>query len=110
MPPATGAARSTGVFRRPCQRSPTAWRARFRALVKQIKANANYNASIGQALGIEGAHQTPPDLTSLQPVIDVAISRNQVFVDWGWGGNPPIWTCANPMPQQRRQGLWAAGL
>jgi uncharacterized protein YaiE (UPF0345 family) len=61
--------------------------ARFRALVKQIKANANYNASIGQALGIEGAHQTPPDLTSLQPVIDVALSGNQVLVDWGWGGN-----------------------
>src|ERR1700686_535951 len=32
--------------------------ARFRALVKQIKANANYNPTIGQALGIEGPQQT----------------------------------------------------
>jgi hypothetical protein len=60
---------------------------RFRALVKQIKANANYNPSIGEALGIEGAHQTPPDYTTLQPQIDVTLNGNQVNVDWGWGGN-----------------------
>jgi hypothetical protein len=60
--------------------------ARFRALVKQIKANPNYNTSIGEALGIEGAQQTPPDYTTLQPQIDVALNGNQVFVDWGWGG------------------------
>jgi hypothetical protein len=60
---------------------------RFRALVKQIKANANYNESIGEALGIEGAQQTAPDLTSVQPDIDVSISGGSVFVDWGWQGN-----------------------
>jgi hypothetical protein len=59
---------------------------RFRALVKQIKASAGYNVAIGQALGIEGAQQTPPDFTTLQPDIDVAINGSHVDVDWGWGG------------------------
>jgi hypothetical protein len=40
---------------------------RFRALVKQIKAQASYNEAIGQALGIEGAQQTGPDFATLQP-------------------------------------------
>jgi hypothetical protein len=61
--------------------------ARFRALVKQIKANANYNEAIGQALGIEGAQHTGPDLTTIQPDIDVALSGSNVLVNWGWGGN-----------------------
>jgi hypothetical protein len=61
--------------------------ARFRALVKQIKANANYNEAIGQALGIEGPEQTGPDLTTIQPVIDAAISGNRVEITWGWAGN-----------------------
>jgi hypothetical protein len=60
--------------------------ARFRALVKQIKANGNYNTSIGDALGIEGAQQTPPDYTTLQPQIDATLDGNHVDVDWGWGG------------------------
>jgi hypothetical protein len=60
---------------------------RFRALVKQIKANANYNESIGEALGIEGAQQTPPDFTTLKPEIVVTLNGNQVNVGWGWGGN-----------------------
>jgi hypothetical protein len=61
--------------------------ARFRALVQLIKANANYNEAIGQALGIEGAQQTGPDLTTVQPVIAAVISGNQVNLKWGWGGN-----------------------
>ncbi len=61
--------------------------ARFRALVQSIKTNANYNEAIGQALGIEGAQQTGPDLTTIQPVIDAVISGNHVNVKWGWGGN-----------------------
>ena len=61
--------------------------ARYRALVQSIKANANYNAALGQALGIEGAQQTGPDLTTVQPVIDAVISGNHVNVKWGWGGN-----------------------
>jgi hypothetical protein len=61
--------------------------ARFRALCQLIKANSNYNSAIGQALGIEGAEQTGPDLTTIQPIIDAVISGNHVNVKWGWGGN-----------------------
>jgi len=61
--------------------------ARFRALVQLIKANANYNTAIGLALGIEGAQQTGPDLTTIQPIIDAMISGNHVNIKWGWGGN-----------------------
>lgn len=60
---------------------------RFRALVQLIKANPNYNKAMGDALGIEGAQQTGPDLTTVQPAIDAAISGNHVNVKWGWGGN-----------------------
>jgi hypothetical protein len=60
--------------------------ARFRALVKLIKANPAYNTAMGQALGIEGPQQTPPDLTTIQPEIDVYINGANVFVDWNWGG------------------------
>lgn len=61
--------------------------ARFRALVKQIKASAGYNTAIGEALGIEGAQQTGPDMSTLQPEIDATVSGGQVLVGWGWGGN-----------------------
>jgi hypothetical protein len=61
--------------------------ARYRALVKQIKAHPNYNSSIGQALGIEGAEQTPPDLTVVQPELDATINGSTVDIGWGWGGN-----------------------
>lgn len=59
---------------------------RFRALVRQIKASANYNASIGEALGIEAAHRTAPDMSSLHPEISAFISGNHVTLKWGWGG------------------------
>jgi hypothetical protein len=59
---------------------------RFRALVQTIKSNANYNTSIGQALDIEGAELTPPDLTTLQPVLTLSITGNHVQVGWGWQG------------------------
>ena len=59
---------------------------RFRALVKLIKANPAYNTAMGQALGIEGPQQTPPDLTTFQPDIDVYMNGANVFVDWSWGG------------------------
>jgi hypothetical protein len=55
--------------------------------VQIIKTNANYNEAIGEALGIEGAQQTGPDLTAIQPVIAAVISGNHVNVKWGWGGN-----------------------
>jgi hypothetical protein len=60
---------------------------RFRALVQIIKTNANYNEAIGEALGIEGAQHTGPDLAAIQPVIAAVISGNHVNVKWGWGGN-----------------------
>jgi hypothetical protein len=60
---------------------------RFRALVQLIKANKNYNASIGEALDIEGTEQAGPDLATVQPLIDAVISGNHVNVKWGWGGN-----------------------
>ena len=61
--------------------------ARFRVLVKQLKANPNYNPAMGEALGIEGAQQTGPDLATVQPVFAVQISGGRVEVGWGWGGN-----------------------
>ena len=61
--------------------------ARFRALVQSIKTSANYNPAIGQALGIEGAVQTGPNLATIQPVIDAVNSGSHVLVKWGWGGN-----------------------
>jgi hypothetical protein len=60
---------------------------RFRALVKQIKANPNYNTATGNALGIEGAQHVAPDYTTLQPQFDVDISGGRVEVNWGWQGN-----------------------
>jgi hypothetical protein len=60
---------------------------RFRAMVKSIKANTSYNVAIGNALGIEGAQQTAPDLTTVQPALEVDISGGRVEVDWGWQGN-----------------------
>ncbi|MDQ6939035.1 MAG: hypothetical protein M3119_02650 [Verrucomicrobiota bacterium] len=59
---------------------------RFRALVKQIKANTDYNESIGQALGIEGSQQIGPDYATLAPALNLSISGDQVYIDWGWQG------------------------
>jgi hypothetical protein len=61
--------------------------ARFRALVQWLKVNPNYNAGIGQALGIEGAQHTAPELTTIQPVIGLKLDGGRVEVDWGLGGN-----------------------
>ncbi|MGI9088753.1 MAG: hypothetical protein ACR2HH_13595 [Chthoniobacterales bacterium] len=59
---------------------------RFRNLVKQIKANSDYNGSIGAALGIEGSQQIGPDFSIVGPVLDLSISGDQVYVNWGWQG------------------------
>ena len=59
---------------------------RFRALVKQIKANSAYNAAMGLALGIEGAQQTGPDLATIQPDISAIINGTNVDISWNWGG------------------------
>jgi hypothetical protein len=85
-PPAAGAP-AAPVFPAAVPAVPPGVESRFRALVKQIKASSNYNAAMGEALGIEGAQQTGPDLTTIQPEIAAALSGNQVQVTWGWGGN-----------------------
>lgn len=59
---------------------------RFRALVKLIKSNSNYNPAMGEALGIEGTEQAGPDLATIQPNIDARVVGNQVNIDWGWQG------------------------
>jgi hypothetical protein len=59
---------------------------RFRALVKQIKASAGYTHSIGAALGIEGAEQVAPDMSTIQPVITAKTMGTTVVVGWNWGG------------------------
>ena len=59
---------------------------RFRALAQQIKASANYNPTIGDALGIEGTEQTGPDLTTIKPNISAVISGTSVHIPWNWGG------------------------
>jgi hypothetical protein len=61
--------------------------ARFRALVKRIKAHPNYNESVGEALGIEGPDQVAPDLTTIKPDINAKVTGNQVLIEWGWGKN-----------------------
>jgi hypothetical protein len=65
---------------------PPGIEARFRALVKQIKAQPSYNESIGQALGIEGSQQAGPDYATLQPDISATINGTHVDVGWNWSG------------------------
>jgi hypothetical protein len=60
---------------------------RFRALVRQGKASANYTPATGEGLGIEAAHHTPPDWQALKPLIRVRVTGNHVLVDWGWQGH-----------------------
>jgi hypothetical protein len=85
-PPASGAP-VTPVFPTAVPAVAPGIEVRFRALVQLLKANPNYNDTIGKALGIEGAQQVGPDLTTIQPQIDAIISGNHVNVKWGWGGN-----------------------
>jgi hypothetical protein len=60
--------------------------ARFRMLAQIIKSNPNYDPSIGEVLGIEGAHQTAPDMSTIQPDISATIIGAHVMVGWGWQG------------------------
>jgi len=60
--------------------------ARFRALVKLIKAHPAYNEGIGQLLGIEGPQQTGPDFAVFKPVFFVELRGGQVFLGWTWQG------------------------
>jgi len=60
---------------------------RFRELVKQIKSHPNYNESIGQALGIEGATHAAPDYVALKPELTLTLNGSAVDVGWGWLGH-----------------------
>ena len=84
--PPSGGAPVTPVFPTSVTAVALGIEVRFRALVKQIKANANYNVALGEALGIEGAVQSGPDLTTIQPQFDVTLSGGQATVNWGWQG------------------------
>jgi hypothetical protein len=60
---------------------------RFRKLVAKAKASANYNTSIGELLGIEGAAITEPDYNTIAPVLKPKVDAAGVMVGWGWQGN-----------------------
>ncbi len=55
---------------------------RFRALVRQVKASANYSPSVGEGLGIEAVNHAAPDYPTLQPMLVLSISGNRVLVGW----------------------------
>ena len=59
---------------------------RFRALAQQIKADADYNQSIGDALGIVGPEHAGPDYATLKPALKAVINGTAVDIDWSWGG------------------------
>jgi hypothetical protein len=60
---------------------------RFRQLVKRLRGMSKFTDAMAAALDVQGADQPGPDLTTVQPDIDVTLSGSHVEVDWGWGGN-----------------------
>jgi hypothetical protein len=60
---------------------------RIFALVKQIKDSGKCTDDIATDLGITGSVVTPPDLSTVQPVITAKVSGSHVGLGWGWGGN-----------------------
>ena len=60
--------------------------ARFLLLANAIKNHKNYTAAVGQILGLEGADQTAPDLSSIQPAIDAKVTGDHVAIKLGWQG------------------------
>lgn len=60
--------------------------ARFRALVKIIKAHPAYNASIGESLGIEGTAHAGPDFSIFKPELKLELRGGLVFIIWTWLG------------------------
>jgi hypothetical protein len=59
---------------------------RFRLLVKRLRGMSKFTDAMAKALDVQGVEQVGPDLTIIQPDIDVAISGTHVEVGWGWGG------------------------
>lgn len=60
--------------------------ARFRALMRRVKACGAYNAAMGLGLGIEGTAPGGPDFATLKPVLTLGISGGHVQIGWDWGG------------------------
>ncbi|MEO6753682.1 MAG: hypothetical protein ABIP85_18035 [Chthoniobacteraceae bacterium] len=60
--------------------------ARFRALMRLVKASPAYNASIGAGLGIEAVDHAAPDFVTLKPALKLSLGGNAVFIGWDWGG------------------------
>ena len=65
---------------------PPGIEARFRALVRQIRASTVYNPSIGAALGLEDPGQTGPNYATLAPEIVAVLGDMNVRVAWNWSG------------------------
>ena len=61
--------------------------ARIFDIIADVKASDTYTDAIGIDLGAIGAGKTPPDLSTLQPILKVKIVGNKVELDWDWGGN-----------------------
>lgn len=66
---------------------PPGIEARFRALVRQIKAHPTYSTAIGELLGIEGPTSAPLDPATLKPQISLEPQGGHVFIRWGWQGH-----------------------
>lgn len=58
---------------------------RFRDLAQRLKKHPNYTKAIGEDLGIEAPVETPPDLSTSQPLIKLRIVGAQVEVGWTKG-------------------------
>ncbi len=59
--------------------------ARFRALVRQIKAAPNYSEAMGRGLGLVGPESVAPDPALLAPVISLRLHGSDVEVVWNKG-------------------------
>ena len=55
--------------------------------VARLKLSPACTDAIQQSLGIVGAVQAGPDLTSIQPLLTALFSGGSVKIGWGWGGN-----------------------
>ena len=59
---------------------------RFRLLVRQVKASANYTVAIGTRLGIEAKNHAAPDPAAVQPKLTATIQSDHVKLGWDWRG------------------------
>lgn len=60
---------------------------RILAVVQDIKNGHKLTDDIAQDLRIVGTADTGPDLTTVQPVLDLVVSGGKVEVHFGWQGN-----------------------